>query len=194
MSSRLRNLKITTELLPSNLDGVSILDCGHGYGVLGFLIKSRMSGTPYLEGFDIFKPYVEKLKELDLYDKVYEMDIRDAHKLEKKFDYVFALEVLEHLKYGEAIATLLSLEKMCKKMIVVSMPIGPHTQGVTDGNIFQVHRSRHYPREFEAMGYETISIPRLTKILSVVDRIRCLLLGLKYKRGNFVAWKKISAS
>lgn len=191
MASPNRNLLIITQLLPKNLDDSSILDCGCGYGTLGFLIRARKDGGAYIEGFDLYKPYIDKLKLLDIYDRVYEMDIMSIYNLNRKYDYVFALEIFEHINRDEAFKILPILEGMCNKMLIISTPIGYLRQGVgEDGNIHQIHQSSYRPKDFKQLGYETKYIYRFTKILRIVQIIRCWVFGLDYKAGNFVAWKR----
>lgn len=191
MSSRVRNLLIAINLLPKNLNDISILDCGCGHGSLGFLMKTRFDGNPNIDGFDLYRPYINRLKKLNLYDSVYVMDIKNVHDLNKKYDYIFAMEVLEHLKHDEALDVLKSLESMCNKMLIISMPIGQLKQGIgIDDNIHYIHKSAFYPKDFEALGYETKTILILTRILSAVNKVRCLLFGLDYNAGNYIAWKR----
>ena len=192
MASRERNLLITVGLLPNDMSGATVLDCGCGYGTLGFLLRSRMKGNPIIFGFDLFEPYIKKVKNMGLYDHVFKYDIRNIDKLCGDFEYIFALEVLEHLELQDAYDTIEKLEKKAKKMLVISLPIGEYKQGISNGNVYQIHKSSFMPKYFESCGYEIKMIYIYPFILRVIQRLRCWLLGLDYRIGNFIAWKKFN--
>jgi SAM-dependent methyltransferase len=55
-------------LLPSKIDGLVILDVGCGYGEWGFFIRTRKVGLPYMIGADIWRPHLERLCPLGIYE------------------------------------------------------------------------------------------------------------------------------
>jgi len=185
-----QNEWVTRFLFPRNLDGFTILDCACGRGSWCFFIRTQIEGIPYIEGFELFIPYIENLIKLNLYDRVYELDIRKVKGLEIKFDIILVMNVLEHLEKDEALKVLKDLEEMSQYRLIVSLPIGKHTQGVgPDGNVFEIHRSTFQPKEMERYGYKIKCFYRHTRILRFVDKIRCWIFGLEYRPGLFVAWK-----
>lgn len=187
------NQFVTRFVFPDNLDNLKILDCACGRGAWGFFIRSQIEGVPYLEGFDLYVPYIKKLKELGLYDSVYVMDIRAVETLGERFDIILAFDVLEHLEYDEAVKTLRDLENMCDRLLIVSFPIGFQSQDVGyDGNSYQIHKSSFQPKELKKWGYEVRRFDRHTKTVRVFERIRCLIFGLEFNPGRFVAWRRFS--
>ena len=189
-----QNQFVTRFILPQNMDGLRVLDCACGRGAWGFFIRSQLKGSAYLEGFDLFSPYIERLRELKLYNYVYRMDIREVRSLAQKFDVILAMDVLEHLEKYEAMKVMRDLEDMTKIVLIISLPIGAQKQDVGhDGNLYQIHKSSFRPEEMEGLGYETKLHAKFTRSLRFVERIRCFLFGLEFKEGRFVAWKRFDA-
>ena len=182
---------VNKNILPEDMTGLTVLDCGCGRGNWAFFMRTEKAGIPHVTGFDLYGPYVEKLKRLDLYEELFQLDIRDVETLEKKFDIIMAMDVLEHIEKDEALKVIKTLEEMSESLLIVSLPIGFQRQGIgDDGNPFQVHLSGFTQREMRALGYETKNFMRFTRTINFVQRVRCFLLGLSFDRGRFIAWKR----
>jgi 2-polyprenyl-3-methyl-5-hydroxy-6-metoxy-1,4-benzoquinol methylase len=78
---------------------ISVLDIGCGEGTLGKMLKDRMGDRVFMMGLDISSTALKMASAF--YDKVAEFDA-DTDSLgqvleQKKFDYIVAMEMLEHL-------------------------------------------------------------------------------------------------
>jgi len=95
----------------TNLDISSILEIGPGNNIVSSTLKSM--------GYDI--------KTLDIDEKInpdYIDDITNPKKIhKKKFDLIIACQILEHLKYEDALLALKNLSDISQKYIIVSLPI-----------------------------------------------------------------------
>jgi ubiquinone/menaquinone biosynthesis C-methylase UbiE len=178
-------------LLPQNLEAKSILDCACGYGIWGFNIRIKFQETPQLIGFDIFKPYVDKLKKLKIYDQVFHADILNIPFPDNSFDVVLAAEVIEHLNKKDGYQMMQEVERVAKDLIIITTPEGWHKQGSYDKNKYQMHRSGWKVKEFENEGYKVITYDKqeLTRLLKFIEKIRRFIFRLDKNKG-IIAFKK----
>lgn len=137
----------------------SILDIGCGQGFPMQMIKMRMDIGKSV-GVDLFKPYIEMGGKLKIHDQYVISDVRKLKFKDKSFDVVMALQVLEHLYKEDAWKVLEKLEKIAKKQIIVSSPIGRMYHPMEDNNKLQLHLSYFYPEEFENRGYKILKFGR----------------------------------
>lgn len=137
----------------------SILDLACGRGLPMRKIRSRMK-IKYAVGVDLFKPYLKECQSLKLHDKYVCTDVRKLPFKEKSFDVVLALQVLEHIPKKDSWRVLERLEKIARKQVIVSMPIGKSFHLAVDGNKLQLHQSAFFPEELEQRGYKTIKAGR----------------------------------
>jgi len=130
----------------------SILDVGCGKGqVMKFINRNKRF---YTVGVDIFEPYIEHCRASGIHDDYIMGDIRELAFEDKSFDTVLCLETIEHLGKREGLKVLQKLEKIARKQVIVSMPVGKYRQEAEDNNPFQKHRSVWHPREMKKLGYE----------------------------------------
>jgi len=178
-------------LLPQNLEGKTILDCACGYGLWGFNIRIKFQGTPQLVGFDIFKPYVDKLKKLKIYDQVFHADILNIPFPDNSFDVVLAAEVIEHLTKNDGYQMMQEVERVAKDLIIITTPEGWQKQGSYDKNKYQMHVSGWEAKEFENEGYNVIIYDKqeFTRLLKLIDKIRRFIFRLDEIKG-IIAFKK----
>lgn len=187
----------------------NILDIGCGQGFPMKMIKNRMR-VKYCVGVDLFKPYIDIGKKFKIHNKYVFLDVRKINFPKKSFDVVLALQILEHLNKKDAWRLLDKLEKIAKKQIIISTPIGEMYHPAVDDNILQLHKSAFYPEEFKKRGYKIIRYGR-KEILGengIVHKIdndlfRKLVYGISYWMNiclylfqplanyYFVAFKKI---
>lgn len=93
----------------------TVLDVGCGDGLICSLLSQK--GLT-VEGFDAEEVAIEYAKkhnpELELWvDKIEEVDLKD-----KKYDYMIAIDVIEHFKYPNFLVQLFDLS--CKKYMLLS--------------------------------------------------------------------------
>lgn len=151
----------------------SILDVGCGQGMPMQMIKKRMRVRKSV-GVDLFEPYIEESKKKGIHDEYLVCDIRKLPYKNRSFDVVLALQVLEHLPKKDAWKVLEKMEKIARKQVIVSTPIGKMSHPAVDNNLLQLHKSSFLPKEFEKRGYKTLKMGR--KILlgenGIVHRVQ----------------------
>lgn len=133
----------------------SVLDCGCGLGVWGYLIRSKRRGTEsYLVGVDVHKPYIEFCKRFRVYDDLVLADIRHLPFIDYAFELVLACEVIEHLHRSDGYKFLGELDRVYRSQILLSTPNG-HWQQLALNNVeFEVHRSNWSASDFRRRGYK----------------------------------------
>ena len=166
---------VILKLLPSNLDGIKILDCGCGIGEWGFLMRTRLKGRPILYGIDRKAKYIDKIEKLNIYDALFVDDVLNIDKIFPKnhFHIILAIEVLEHLEKKDGYIFLKKIEKVCSGRIILSTPNG-YLKCVT-------HKCGWNESELKSLGYKTFRIPytRLPRTLLFVNELRRIFLGVK---------------
>jgi hypothetical protein len=118
-----------------------VLDLGVGKGTYYnfFKKKSDILRQAKWIGIEVWKPYIEKYRLNDLYDNLYQEDIRNFNYSKLgKIDIVFAGDVLEHLTKEESISLIDQLIKL-SKFIFISIPIVYYPQEEVEDNPFERH-------------------------------------------------------
>lgn len=142
-----------------NKSSKTILDVGCGDGLPMKLIKLRRKFKKTV-GIDIFEPYIRKARNQRIHDEYIVTDINKIPLGNMSFDTVMAFQVLEHLSKNDAWKLLTAMEKIAKKQVIISSPIGEMHHPAIDKNPYQVHRSLFYPEEFEKRGYRVTKFGR----------------------------------
>ena len=140
----------------------SILDVGCGRGFVGCI--ARIYRDPErLVGIDAFGEYLDFCRSLNVYSELRKLDLRQTPLpfLNKAFDAVVALEVIEHLDMESGLALLQEMERIGGR-VIISTPAQFVTQGAYDNNPQQQHRSLWSLEDFRKRGYNT----RLITVLS----------------------------
>lgn len=137
-----------------NLNPVSILDVGVGFGKWGVLFREYLEvweGRYYrkdwqkkIDGVEVFKLYLNPAHSY-FYDKIYLGDIRDM-KIEEHYDLIFLGDVIEHFEKEEAIELINRLSKLSN--LVVTTPDGFYRQDSAFGNPYEVHKSGFKKEDF----------------------------------------------
>lgn len=188
---------------------VSILDVGCGQGFPMRMIKSRMRVIKSM-GVDLFNPYIEEGKRLKVHDKYTKVDVRKIKFQNRSFDVVLALQIIEHLNKKDAWKLVEKIEKIARKQVIITTPIGKTYHPAVDNNKLQLHKSGFFPKEFEIRGYKIIKFSRkeilgekglvhridndiFRKIIYSLSCLLNILLYLFQPLANyyFVAYKKI---
>lgn len=131
----------------------SILDVGCGQGLPMELIRVRKK--VYAVGLDGFEPYIDACREKGIHDEYVLGDVRKLPFDDRSFDVVLCLQVIEHLPKEDGYAVIKELERIAKRQVIVSMPVGEMEHPAVDDNPLQIHRSAWTPAEFQRMGYRT---------------------------------------
>jgi len=136
--------------------GKRILDVGCGNGrPMKFINRNRQFEAI---GIDIFEPYVEQCRKEGFYNDCIVDDIRNLnqHFEKKSVDIVLCLEVVEHLDKEDGIRLIKDMEKIARRQVIISTPVGTfrQTSPESKANPHQRHRATWSPREFRAMGYK----------------------------------------
>jgi len=165
-------------------DTVLDLGCGIGAPVKNLSCK-------FITGVDIYEGY-KSIAEKYL-DEVIVADITKINFNERSFDVVLILDVIEHLKYEDAVALIEKAEKWARKKVIVFTPIGFLTQELSkDGyddwgfpNRAQRHICGFENDFFIQRGYSTFEYPG-DKIHDRDYKSMCCvkLISLKEKKEN----------
>ncbi|MGH2613076.1 MAG: methyltransferase domain-containing protein, partial [Rhabdochlamydiaceae bacterium] len=95
-----------------------------------------------------------------IHDSYVKKDVRKITFSNKSFDTVICLQVVEHLTKKEAWDMVKKFEKIAKRQIIISTPIGHLDHDEVDGNHLQLHKCFFYPEDFEKKGYTVIKTGR----------------------------------
>lgn len=159
-------LEILPRITPFKTEDLTVLDLGCGRMDSGVSIQLPEIKFHEYTGVDIWQDDLEKAKKavmVTTHREYFLEDIRDfVDKVydEEKYDLIFLFDVLEHFKKKDAITLLKQVEKMCKKRILIFMPIGEHTLEANDGRVadegnkWQKHLSEWSVAEWQEMGYD----------------------------------------
>lgn len=135
----------------------TVLDLGCGEGSFG--VRFNQNNQYRITGTDIFSPYLKKSLLTGKYQKVIKSDLTKKISFgDKSFDVVVCLETIEHLKKAEGIKLLNEMERIAKKKIIISCPVGIAAQENFDQNKYQEHLSSWYPSEFLKVGFKVFGI------------------------------------
>jgi len=112
----------------------SILDVGPGAGKYGKMLSNPKR---FVDGVEIFEPYVEKFGLRKVYRKIFVKNICQFDCGEKEYDLAIFGDILEHLSIDDAKAVLAKFEK---KMIpaLVLVPYS-YEQEAINGNDHEEH-------------------------------------------------------
>src|SRR6266852_1667913 len=106
----------------------TILELGSGKGALGVLLSiRRWKGA--LVGAEGFLPYVNLSRSTHRYDGIFLCDLRNLPFRPKSFDAVFCIETIEHLAKKDGEKLLDEVERLAKRQLVFSLPVGWEPSG-----------------------------------------------------------------
>ena len=179
-------VKLLKRVLKLNLEGKTILDCACGHGRWGHTIRScvqSLSGDRgYVMGVDIFLPYLKIVKRYNPYDDLVQCDVRFLPFKKACIDVVIAFEILEHMKKEDGYKFIENLKKVSKQSVIISAPVGRWEQGISNNNLFQIHRSTWWPSELERLGFHTLVFSRHNIGLVTFAVLAERLLEIVFKR------------
>jgi len=101
---------------------------------------------------EVWEDNVRYLKERGY--EVVQGDVRRLSFQERSFDYTVWWHGPEHVQKTELGETIRSLERLSRKLVVMSCPWGHNPQGAYGGNPFEQHLSTLTPSFFKKFGYD----------------------------------------
>ena len=196
MSTPLSNdIMFALSLLPSNVDGLKILDLGAGEGFWGWKIRIKLEGIPLLVGVDIDGERVKKVKKLNIYDYFFENDARIYVKTieDNYFDITIFSHVIEHLSKDDGYEILDQLKRITKKLLLIPYPDGDWlSKGYDEKSraYHNLHNSIWREKDFRKLGFNTRVFRFSAKAGRVVSYFERFYLGIRgvTKSLSGVAW------
>src|SRR6478736_1120466 len=141
-----------------------VLDAGIGFGFYGSAVRQWINSgvKPYateLIGIEGFPEY--KSPCWDLYDRVFEKDIRgfgEFYLESPTFDFIIFSDVIEHFNKEEGVIILNKFIDSLKPngVLMVGTPGVFCEQGAVYGNDLERHRSLWKAEDFRSLGFEII--------------------------------------
>jgi len=184
-------LPFLTLKIPINAE--SIVDVGCGRGIIGALVRIYRNPSR-LVGLDIYREYLNFCNWLNLYDELYEYDLRNIPLPfeEAEFDVATCIEVLEHLPKRQGLALLDDLERIAK-MVIVTTPNVSFQQDYYDGNPHQQHLSAWSLEDFKQRQYNVRGLGDLLILGRYIKYLSFFLSRFVYVIPTFaetiLAWK-----
>lgn len=114
-----------------------------------------MREPPVVDGFDAHPGLVNRLKNTDVYRRVWEQVLPSP--IEGNWDTVLACELVEHLPFELVEETISILEKCATQRIIVSTP-NFRCLRTCDTNPYDSHLSYVPARFFKRRGYRLIGV------------------------------------
>lgn len=134
----------------------SVLDVACGKGIIPYILKSQFTQIERMTGIEIYDPYIEFVKERNIFDEVIKRDLTvlPLPLGDKEFDVAFCVEAIEHIEKQSAFALISEMERVARLVILTTPNIwNENLDSTLDGNMAQMHRSRWSPDDFRRRGY-----------------------------------------
>jgi len=135
----------------------TILDIGIGFGIWGYLAHVLRKPS-LLVGIDINLNYLLAAKKHNIYDCLVLASASSLPFREESFDYVLAIEVIEHLPKVAGEKMFAELERVCRRKIVLTTPNGFLEQHPCVAPESEIHKSGWSARELRGKGYKVRGI------------------------------------
>lgn len=179
MKRRAAKRKRQVKAIPGIRDGKTLLYVGASPD--RFELVDLFRGWGYkIDVLEIWPKNVEKLKKLNAQVSVFrDIILGDIRNCGSSFNNTYDVSVWwhgpEHVEKHEFPQALKHLEERTKRLVILGCPWGDYSQGPVKGNVYEIHKSVFYPKDFEELGYTTKTLKK------------------NGKRGsNILAWKEIS--
>jgi len=132
----------------------SVLDLGCSNGSMGRVLKLHDPDL-IVVGVDVHVPYLKRIKRGGLYEECIAAEASHLPFKDRSFESVLCIEMIEHMRKDDVKELLAQIEKIARKQIVISTPVGnPPEGGSKDRNVFQFHKSEWTPDELRRLGYK----------------------------------------
>jgi len=138
-------------------EGSTVIDCGIGFGIWGYLMQVLRKPS-LLAGIDVDKGYLLNAKRHRIYDHLIRASASYAPFRNAIFDYVLAMEVIEHVPKSDGKNLLLELERICRDKIILSTPNGYLKTDPSNSVESETHRSGWSAAELRSVGFRVHGI------------------------------------
>lgn len=187
--------KFVKTLFPENMEGLKILDVGHGYGSTGLYIRSRLNLKEWsiIHGLEIDKPYHNLQTKMGIYDKLHLANALDMPIEDKFFDISIGQHVIEHLNKEDGFKMLTEMERVTTTRVIICTPNGYTESGPLDGNVHNHHLSGWSLEDFRGKGYTAKIIYKNvnSRLLVLFAKLVFWIRGKKWDNEVIVAWKDV---
>jgi SAM-dependent methyltransferase len=130
-----------------------MLDVGCGTGMPMEIIKRSYTRSLTTVGIDAFLPSLKQSKQKGLHNGYVLCDVAHIPFIDKSFDIVLCISVIEHLNQSHGRALIKKAEEIARKHAIIVTPIIFFEHPAIDGNPFQIHKSVWNPEELEQQGW-----------------------------------------
>lgn len=160
-----------------NGKGKTLLELGSSLGYFSRVFKDRGFDT---SGSDISGYIVKKASKVQKDIKFFKLDIEKEIKLHKKYDYVVAFEVLEHLK--DPVKALKNIKKLLNKngILIFSTPF-PTKKSLSDPTHINVHKPQWWLDSGKLAGFSKLEFKYATFIPFLYRINRVLSIGFPFR-------------
>jgi 2-polyprenyl-3-methyl-5-hydroxy-6-metoxy-1,4-benzoquinol methylase len=134
-----------------------VLDVGVGFGIWGYLMRVLRKPS-LLVGIDVNLDYLLTLKKHNFYDCLVLASGSYLPFRRRIFDYVLAVEVLEHLPKADGERMFTELEDACRGKVILTTPNGHLEQHPRVASRSELHRSAWSAQELAKKGYKVRGI------------------------------------
>jgi len=158
-------------------EGKTLLELGSSLGYFSRIFKDRGFNV---SGSDISGYIVKKASKVQKDIKFFKLDIEKEIKLNKKYDYVVAFEVLEHLK--DPVKALKNIKKLLNKngILIFSTPF-PTKKSLSDLTHINVHGPLWWLKAGKLTGFSKLEFKYATFIPFLYRINRILSIGFPFK-------------
>lgn len=144
------------KMIPEDLSGKIILDLGCGKGIYGYLIRATKNcEESTLIGVEGNSTLVNFLHKFNIYDRVLKSILPEI-RYKGKADYILCSEVIEHLPKNDGVELLNKIDKICRKMVIITTPNVMFQPAGIDR--LDKHLTLWSKEEFQSRGYKVYGI------------------------------------
>ncbi len=152
-------LDLSPRLYGFNIEELDVLNlgAGNGEGIFSANLQSIQFHT--IVNVEIFEDALFNLSHYHFAAK--NVDFINAEMCgyvrtlkDKSFDIAVLIDAIEHVTTEQAWALIKELKRVCRKRIIMFLPLGEALQGEYGGNAWQEHKSTWSPEDFELPNAE----------------------------------------
>ncbi|BAQ34200.1 class I SAM-dependent methyltransferase [Dehalococcoides sp. THU3] len=132
-------------------NGESVLDIGCGSGSAMLFLNRRQSFDTC--GIDINPVLIADAKSKSSHRQYFCQDILKLNLADRSYDTVICLELIEHLPKDDGLNLILRLERIARKKVILSTPVGYSKVEGKNPEDGSAHQCGYLPSELRGMGY-----------------------------------------